>query len=239
MKTNSDTFERIEKKYLLSKKKYRLLREYMDQYMEEDAYGLSCICNIYYDTNNYELIRQSIEKPVYKEKLRVRSYGVPNDNAKVFIEIKKKYDGVVYKRRIEMKKKEADLYLWHGIRPQKQSQILNEIDYFLQYYHPVPKMYIAYDRIAMFGKEDESIRVTFDFHIRSRDYDLDLVKGDYGEELLNEEQVLMEIKVAGAYPLWMIAILSSLEIYPVTYSKYGAVYKNKAIHIDKGERKIC
>ena len=207
--------------------------------MEVDEYGLSTICNVYFDTQNNELIRHSIEKPAYKEKLRIRSYGVPGESDSAFIEIKKKYDVVVYKRRIQLPLKEARNYLVHGIKPScaVNPQILSEIDYFMQYYKPMPKMYIAYDRIATFGKEDSSIRITFDQNIRSRDYDLDLARGDKGTTLFDNSEVLMEIKVGGAYPLWLTDILSKLKIYPVSFSKYGSFYK-KTIIAEK-ERKIC
>ncbi|MFA9466983.1 MAG: polyphosphate polymerase domain-containing protein [Velocimicrobium sp.] len=222
---------------MLDERRYEILCDCMKEHMTVDDYGLSTICNVYYDTNNYELIRTSIEKPPYKEKMRIRSYGVPKETDKTFVEIKKKYDGIVYKRRIQLSVKEARNYLEHGIKPPKDSQILKEIDYFINFYHPVKRMYIAYDRVAMFGIEDDSIRITFDRNIRSREYDLDLVRGDFGELLLDQSQVLMEIKVAGAYPLWMVRILSELKIYPVSFSKYGAIYQQKMK--EERNQKIC
>ena len=224
---SNDKFERIEKKYLVSGEKYKHLWERLQNYMTVDEYGLSTICNIYYDTENYELIRRSIEKPAYKEKLRLRSYGVPKDTTKTFVEIKKKWAGVVYKRRVEMPMAESRAYLNERKEPSKDSQIKREIDYFLDFYKPVPKMYIAYDRIAMYGKEDPSLRITLDFRIRYRLEDLDLTKGDHGTLVLNEDDVLMEIKVGGAYPLWLVDILSELEIYQVSFSKYGTAYKKE------------
>ncbi len=237
MLKNNEIFQRIEKKYMLNEEQYDKLQIRMKDYMMVDNYGLNTICNVYYDTQNYELIRTSIEKPPYKEKLRIRSYGVPKENDKTFIEIKKKYDGIVYKRRIHLSLKEARNFLEHGIKPIKDSQILREIDYFMNFYHPVKQMYIAYDRIAMFGIEDDSIRITFDKNIRSREYDLDLGKGDYGELLLDKGSILMEVKVAGAYPLWMVSMLSELKIYPTSFSKYGNIYKQKLQ--EKRSDKIC
>lgn len=238
---SNEIFQRIEKKYLLNKRQYRAIRMMMEPFIREDEYGLSTICNVYYDTTNYELIRRSIEKPVYKEKLRVRSYGTPGENDDVFIEIKKKFDSVVYKRRIQLPLKEARNYLNHGIKPKSQvnPQILSEIDYFMQYYEPIPKMYIAYDRIATYGIDDNSIRITFDANIRAREYETDLAAGDEGGRLFAEEEVLMEIKVGGAYPLWMTEILSALEVYPVSFSKYGSFYKQSMREEqEEKERKI-
>ncbi len=219
------TFKRVEKKYLLTEEKYNALMERLTEYMQLDEYGLHTICNVYYDTDDYELIRTSIEKPMYKEKLRLRSYGVPGKDSKVFLEIKKKYDGIVYKRRIALTLEEAEEFLDNGGELKKEGQIENEIKYFVSHYNPKGKMYIAYDREAYFGKEDSSIRITFDKNIRSRTSNIELEKGDAGEMLLNEGERLMEIKVAGAFPMWMAKMLSELEIYQTSFSKYGNFYK--------------
>ena len=237
MAATNYVFKRVEKKYLLSEEKYRRLLERLDEHMCMDEYGKHTISNIYFDTDTYEIISHSIEKPSYKEKLRLRSYGIPNKQSKVFVELKKKYDGVVYKRRIALKLSEAEAYLYHGIKPDKKSQILKEIDYFIKFYEPKPKLYLAYDRIAYYGKEDPNIRVTFDHNIRSREYDLNLDKGDYGTPLLDERQYLMEVKVAGAMPIWMVRAFSELEIYATSFSKYGNIYKQKLL--DNRRETIC
>lgn len=220
------TFKRVEKKYLLSEDKYNRLLERLEPYIQLDEYGLHTICNIYYDTPDYDLIRTSIDKPVYKEKLRLRSYGIPDLDSKVFLEIKKKYDGIVYKRRISLTLEEAEKYL-AGESRLRNGQIENEIDYFVKFYKPVPKMYIAYDRMAYLGKKDSALRMTFDKNIRSREDSLRLQDGDEGRLLLDKEYRLLEIKVAGAFPIEIARILSELEIYPVSFSKYGNIYKSK------------
>lgn len=222
-----NVFRRYEKKYLLSKCQFDSLMEELEPFMQIDQYGLHTICNIYYDTEQYDLIRTSIEKPVYKEKFRVRSYGVPKEDDPVFLEIKKKYKGVVYKRRVSMPLQTAKEYLIKQEMGNNDSQIMKEISYFMKFYQPVPKVYIAYDRIAMFGKQDPNQRITFDTNIRSRVTDLDLDKGDYGQLLLDKEQYLMEVKILGAIPLWLSQIFTKLEIYPTSFSKYGNVYKTK------------
>lgn len=222
-------FERIEKKYLIPKKIFNLFIKRIEPYMTVDKYGLHTICNIYYDTESYDLIRNSIEKPVYKEKLRLRSYGIPNKRSSmVFLELKKKYDSTVFKRRISLTLEEAEIYMKHGIRPKKDSQILNEIDYFINFRKPEKKIFIAYDRIAMFGNEDEDLRITFDMDIRSRLYDLDFCKGDYGK-LLDIDDYLMEIKTTNSLPLWLVHILSEFKIFPVSFSKYGNIYKHELV----------
>ncbi len=222
---NNYVFERVEKKYLISDKKLNLLIKHIEPYMTIDKYGIHTICNIYYDTDIYDLIRNSIEKPSYKEKLRLRSYGIPNKNDEVFLELKKKYDNTVFKRRISLTLKEAEAYLENGIRPRKDGQILREIDYFINFYKPEKKIFIAYDRIALFGNEDANLRITLDMNIRSRIHNLDLSKGDYGKNIDNFNNYLMEIKTPCTLPLWLVNILSELEIYPVSFSKYGSIYK--------------
>ena len=225
------TFKRSEKKYLVTADKKDILLDRLFKYMKMDKHGLHTICNIYYDTDSYELIRRSLEKPVYKEKIRLRSYGVPTDEDKVFLEIKKKFKGTVYKRRIDLPLEKARKYINDGVRPEKCDQILKEINYFMDYYKPKPSVFIAYDRFALYGIEDPEIRVTFDCNIRSRDYDLDLSLGDYGEMLLEDEVYIMEIKVLSSMPLWLCEILSDLEIYTTSFSKYGNVYQKNLLNI--------
>ncbi|MDO5292399.1 MAG: polyphosphate polymerase domain-containing protein [bacterium] len=220
-------FKRFEKKYMVTEEKYDALLSALNEHMIMDDYGVHTICNIYYDTEHDELIRNSLDKPLYKEKLRLRSYGVPSLESNVFLEIKKKFKGIVYKRRMVMDLKTAKEFTEEGIPLRETTQIGNELTYFMEFYQPVPKLFIAYDRFAMFGKEDSEVRITFDSNIRSRDYDLGLEYGDYGEPLLDENYHLMEIKIAGAMPLWLSALLNELEIYPTSFSKYGNIYKKR------------
>lgn len=224
-----NVFNRIEKKYLLTRPAYEALREALIPHMEEDEYGLHTICNIYYDTPDALLVRRSIEKPLYKEKLRLRSYGIPRMDSKVFLEIKKKYDKVVNKRRISLSLREAYDYLERGIRPEKDSQILRELDFFLERYELQRGLYLAYDRVALFGREDHEFRLTFDRNIRSRREDMGLEKGDMGTPLLPPDYYLMESKVMGAMPLWFSHILARLRIYPVSFSKYGNFHKQRLV----------
>lgn len=217
-------FKRIEKKYLLTKSQYENLLKLSKDYLVKDEFGLHTVCNIYYDTENYSLIRKSIEKPVYKEKLRVRSYDTPNKNTKVYIELKKKYEGIVHKRRITVKESEAEKYLKNK-KIDRDDQISKEINYVLNHYDLIPKIYLAYDRIAYYNKDDSNLRITFDSNIRSRTDNLDLKLGDAGQLLFKEEVYLMEIKAVGGLPLWLVKILDELKIYPTSFSKYGNVYK--------------
>lgn len=229
MNTNY-VFKRVEKKYLIPCFKFNLLIKRIAPYVEMDKYGINTICNIYYDTSTYELIRNSIEGPNYKEKLRLRSYGTPSKYDMVFLELKKKYDGTVYKRRISLTLEEAENYLEHGIKPLVKSQILGEIDYFINLYKPEKKVFIAYDRVAFYGKDDEHLRITFDMNIRSRFHDLDLAKGSNGKNIDNCEGYLMEIKTSNAMPLWLVNTLSEYEVYPNSFSKYGNIYRQSLVN---------
>lgn len=226
---SNNVFQRIEKKYHLSGEKYWALIQALKPYMQMDEYARHTICNIYYDTPNYDLIRHSIEKPSYKEKLRLRSYGVPGPQDTVYIEIKKKWQRTVYKRRTAMALNQAEAWLNHGLRPNLDSQILREIDYFLNFYRPVPALFLAYDRIACYGIQNHELRMTFDANIRSRETNLSLAAGDSGAALLASDEILMEIKLPDAMPLWLSGILSEHEIYPTSFSKYGNIYKRKLI----------
>lgn len=217
-------FNRYEKKYLLSAEEYKSMRLRLVAYMQEDDYGVHTIRNIYYDTDTDELIRTSLEKPSYKEKFRVRCYGVPKADGSCFLEIKKKYKGLVNKRRIQLPIAEARAYLNQGIQPKSQGQIFQEIDYFLKRYQVIPKRYIAYDRLALRGIADEEFRVTFDQNIRSRVSDLTLFSDENTELLLPPDMVLMEVKITGAMPLWFARILTKHGIYNTSFSKYGRFY---------------
>lgn len=225
----SNVFERIEKKYMLTRAQAIALSNAFCGRLAQDQYGLHTINNLYLDTGDYALIRASIEKPVYKEKMRLRAYGTPREGSTVFLELKKKYKGVVYKRRVAMTLASATAYLGHGERPQSGGQILREMDWFRAQYDVTPKAFIAYDRTALYGLDDPELRVTFDDNIRYRLTQLDLSKGSWGTQLLPADQVLMEIKMAGAMPLWLARTLSDLSITPTSFSKYGMVYK-EAIH---------
>ena len=220
-------FNRYEKKYLMPENIYLELRKRLEPYMSIDQYGLHTICNIYYDTTDYDLIRRSIEKPVYKEKLRLRSYGIPTLDSTVFLEIKKKYNKIVNKRRIQLTLQEAYDYVENGIKPSENNQITNELDFFIKRYSLTRGMYIAYDRIALFQKSNPDFRVTFDQNIRSRRTNMGLENGDKGDLLLPSGYYLMESKILGATPIWFTRILSELKIYPVSFSKYGNIYKSQ------------
>ncbi len=214
-------FKRYELKYVLSAFQAEMFIDEVEKHMQKDEHGEAEILNIYYDTPDRRLIRNSIDKPDYKEKLRLRSYGVPDVQTTAFIELKKKYDSVVYKRRMSMPYGEALRGLESGNLP--DTQIGREIKYFLRYYEKLsPSMVISYHRKAYF---DEEFRVTFDSNILYRESDLDLSKGIYGEAVT--DKVIMELKSARAIPLWMLRLLSQQKVYKSPFSKYGTAYKIK------------
>lgn len=221
-----EIFRRYEKKYIVTLEQYQELISRGITQLCPDQYGKHTICSVYLDTEDYALIRQSLEKPVYKEKIRVRSYGTPGEEDTVFLELKKKYDGVVYKRRVEMSLKEARKYLYDGVRPKPQGQIFQEIDYACRYHQAYPRVLVAYERIAFSGRENPELRVTFDMNIRARDYRAVLGQDTAGVQLLEKNCLLMEVKIPGAMPVWMSRLFSELGIYPTSYSKYGTFYKS-------------
>lgn len=220
-------FKRVEKKYILTSEQHDELLKRWEEYIEPDEYPHSQISNIYYDTEDDNLIRKSIEKPVYKEKLRLRTYGKASLEGNSFLELKKKYKGVVYKRRLMMPLEKAKRFLDEGILPEEDNQIVKEIDYCLKWYHLVPRMFVYYDRDSFRGKEDPDIRITFDTNIQGRREDLQLEKNLPGELLSEEPFWVMEIKVPMAYPQWLIQTLMELKIYPTSFSKYGHLYKKE------------
>lgn len=224
-------FKRYELKYLLTRQqKYRLM-QLMQPYMALDRFGRSVIRNLYYDTETFRLVRNSIEKPFYKEKLRVRSYGKPGPKDQVFVELKKKYDGVVYKRRIALPQNEAMEWLAGEAIISRPSQIQQEIEYFCRHYETLqPAVFLSYEREAYYSRDDSDFRVTFDENILARRQELTLDAGIWGTPLLGKGTVLMEIKTSGGFPLWMAKFLSEEHIYKTSFSKYGEAYADLVLH---------
>ena len=229
------TFMRKEIKFMLNMEQYEALLEEIHKYMDPDKFCIGGkdygIYNLYYDTPDDYLIRTSLEKPYYKEKIRLRSYYSPaSPNDKVFLEIKKKVGGIVTKRRVTMTLAESDAYLLQRQKPVDlskylQKQIFSELDVFLDNYPIAPKQYISYQRSAFFGKDDPDFRLTFDRQITERRYDLSLGLPSYGAQIIAPNQRLMEVKIAGAMPLWLSQKLAELKIYKISFSKYGRAYQ--------------
>ena len=246
-----EVFNRYEKKFIITDEIYRLIKPQLEEYMEVDNFSRNgefyTICNIYYDTADNEIIRKSIEKPAYKEKLRLRSYGVVGPQDKVYLEIKKKFNGCVNKRRTSILLEDAYQYLQTKQKPGTNTlmneQILNEIDFIIQRYPTLhPALYLSYDRNAMFDKDNKNFRITFDTNILTRRYDLGLHYGVYGDLLLPRGQWIMEVKVDKAAPVWFAELLSKHKIYPVSFSKYGTEYTRSILPEHKQiaiENKMC
>ena len=229
------TFERLEKKMLIDDSVVESFIADISEYMDPDPYNINgepyMIANLYFDNDEDEAIRFSLSKPRYKEKLRIRSYGVPKDDDKVFIEIKRKLYGVGTKRRARLRYRDLMEYIRTGKHPENikyiDEQVLKEIDYYRQTYNVYPKVYISYMRRAFFGKQDKNFRVTLDRDITTRRYDLALDLGSYGELLLPPGKTLLEIKFEGALPLWFAHIMSKYSLSFQSYSKYGNEYKKQ------------
>lgn len=235
----ANTFKRREMKFLLNEEQFSVVSEGIKPFMTADNYGESTVLNIYLDNENSDVIRTSLGKPSYKEKLRLRCYDEVSDGSTAFLEIKKKFRGIVYKRRLELPYKELFDYI-NGKTieiPDEKRQIFEETDYFIRRLELKPAIVICYDRQAFYGNDDKEFRLTFDANIRSRRTELDLRKGDFGEPLSNQPFRVMEVKSAGAVPLWLVKILSANKIYTGGFSKYGNIYLNEII--DNRSEQLC
>lgn len=220
-------FRRYELKYMLTLAQKETILAAMASHMEPDQYGRTTIRNIYFDTDNYRLIRRSIEKPAYKEKLRIRSYAQATADSTVFVELKKKYDRVVYKRRLPLCEADAMAWTCHEKACPVDTQISREIQYFMDFYSKLkPTVFLSYEREAYYDKGGGDFRATFDEHILARQTEMDLCAPIYGTPILPEGKVLMEVKCAGGIPLWMVEVLSRERIYRTSFSKYGTAYSN-------------
>lgn len=234
------TFNRFEEKFFLSEEQKNHMIKYLQKFCAFDAY---CdaeksyrVYNLYYDTSDGNLLRQSVEKPSFKEKLRMRSYKFPIGPVDpIYLEIKKKVDGRINKRRIRLPYSDAVRLIEEGIQPEfedyESRQVLSEINYFLEMNPVRPNYYIGYERIALSARDGSGIRITFDHHILERTWNLNLSE-DSGTPLLKDGEWLMEIKTSGNYPLWLTAKLSELAIYSRSFSKVGSAYRMEI----RGER---
>ena len=245
MENYQAVFKRKEIKYLLSSEERNALLPILEAHMEPDAFAHNSISNLYYDTPDFRMVRRSLEKPMYKEKLRLRSYGTPENTSTVFPEIKKKAMGIVYKRRISLPYQEAVSFLsgqqiastdtCDGTTQQIAStdtcdgttqQILHELDWMLASYENLsPRVFLSYERDSYKGVSDPSLRLTLDQDILFRTDRLDLREGAFGEAILLPDQTLMEVKISNAAPLWLAQALSEIRIFPVSFSKYGRAYE--------------
>ena len=219
------TFKRYELKYLLTQQQKEAVLRAMDPHMRLDKYGRSSIRNVYDDTDTFRLIRSSIEKPVYKEKLRVRSYGEACEDDTVFVELKKKYQSVVYKRRLTLPFRVANAALLPNAPFPLDTQIAREIRYVRDFYETLhPAVFLSYEREAYYATDGTDFRVTFDDTIRYRTDRLQMNAGTDGRPILEDGLVLMELKAPGAIPLWMVRVLTDEHIYRTSFSKYGRAY---------------
>lgn len=218
-------FKRTEKKYQLSKHLQESFKETMIPYMKKDEHENSIITNIYFDNESYDVIRDSIEMPIYKEKLRIRCYEKLCDDATVFFEIKKKYDKVVYKRRQEMKFSDVKRYLNEGIFEEIDSQIMREIDHIRKLKNLKPCVMISYEREAFFGNDDDDFRVTFDKNIECVKCDEALIPISEKVKTLGDDPCMMEVKTNGGWPMWLTRFMSENKVFHKRYSKYGEYYK--------------
>lgn len=245
------SFKRYEKKYLLTGEQYEKLIPRLLEYMKMDDHCVNnsySIYNIYYDTDDNSVIRHSISKPYYKEKLRLRSYKIPQSPSdKVFLELKKKINKIVNKRRAIITLEEAYNFLEFGERSKCTDfiteQVINEIEYYLSHTKVNPTIYIGYNRIAFFGKEDKDFRLTIDSKIITRREDLFLESGCHGTDILKPNEYLMEVKILDAIPMWLAEIFSELKIYNTHFSKYGNEYmtycQEQNNHNKNRREKIC
>lgn len=228
------TFKRYEIKYFVTPSQFETLKEKFKEHMQLDGYckktGSYMIYNLYFDTENDDIIRRSLDKPYYKEKLRMRSYTMPTSGKDtVFLEIKKKIGGIVAKRRAIMEYAQARAFMENGIMPELKSyedrQVMDEIAQFLRRYRAKPKVFISYERTAFFDKEDPELRLSFDKNILARRECVSFSDGDYGNEIIEDDRILMEIKCDGHMPLWLTQLLSEMKLYKSNFSKYGTEYK--------------
>ena len=236
VKIAQKVFKRYEKKYLLTTAQADALQAVLALHTQPDDYGTYWVQNLYFDTDDWDVVRTSIEKPLYKEKMRLRCYGVPDERGSVFLELKKKYDGIVYKRRVTLPVHVVtnpnefplvETLLSHtDTHTKKPEQIARELGFYLRQNPVKPKMFLAYQRIALVGTEDANLRITMDSAVRYRLDGLHFDDPEGGSPILSPDRCLMEIKAPLSMPLWLTSALGRLGIFGHSFSKYGTCYKD-------------
>jgi SPX domain protein involved in polyphosphate accumulation len=222
-------FKRYEEKYLVSREQGKELQKVLSRHMEPDSHGDYLVQNLYYDDGNWSVVRASVEKPLFKEKLRLRCYGMPGRESQVFLELKKKYQGVVYKRRIAIPFSELSRRSMREIIAGETSQIAKELEYYMRTNDVSERVHLAYHRTAFSGIEDIGLRVTFDTEIHFRLDNLCYSMPDEGFDILGQNKILIEVKTLGGMPLWLAKALSANGVYPMAFSKYGTCYTNHVL----------
>ncbi|MBP2623060.1 polyphosphate polymerase domain-containing protein [Streptococcus oricebi] len=221
-------FKRIETKYILDKATLASLKEDLKDYLVDDDYAQSSITNIYFDTDDYQVIQDSLARVNGREKIRMRTYEAqPTDHSQVFLEIKKKEDEVGYKYRLVSNPLSVLNFIEKGIKDESidDERVVEELARLQDRYLDLkPKMYIAYQRHSLKAKKEHKVRLTVDSQLLYRDYDLDISAGRYGYPLLEEDKVILEVKVAGAYPTWLTQALQKYKLLDQSFSKYGKAY---------------
>jgi len=231
-------FKRYEKKYLITNQQAASVTAALLKHMTPDQYGTYWVQNLYFDTESWDVIRKSMERPLYKEKMRLRCYGIPDATGNMFLELKKKYAGVVYKRRIALSIPAMAQPLRDVLKP-NDAQIARELDFYLQSNPVSSKMFVAFRRTAYTGVGEEWLRVTFDTDIRYRRENLDFSNPSFGQAVLRAGYQLMEIKTQTSIPLWLSRVLSENAIYGTSYSKYGTCFTDYCIQQEKGDVKYA
>lgn len=219
---NQNKFMRYEQKYLLNKEQFTLIQEVLNKNFIKDKFYKSCISNLYLDNDHFDLITRSIDKPLYKEKVRLRSY----DHNLTFLEIKQKYKGIVFKRRIALTKKELNNYLESNTLL-LNNQIMNEINYRIKFYDLKPKIFVSYDRISYILKENINLRLTIDSNLKYRFINLNLSNNLDDKYYFEDDKYIMEIKCENSLPLWLVSFLNKNKIYPQPFSKVGHIYQKE------------
>ena len=226
-------FNRYERKYIITAKQKDDMVEFMKDHLVFDDYSTDNtpyhIYNIYFDTHDFSIIRNSIAKPTYKEKLRLRSYTFPIQHEDiVFLEIKKKFEGRINKRRLFMTYEQVLDYLNHQKKPvfanYIDQQVFLEIDYFLSLHKAKPGAFISYKRIAMISEQDD-LRVTFDYDMKFRNDNVNFESDDGHQIIQSNDYFLMEVKSSINFPFWLARKLSEFQLYSQSFSKYGKAYQ--------------
>lgn len=215
-----EVFTRREQKYLITKQQYQALIKKLNYRMRPDLNGIDgryTVTSLYFDNEDRDIYYETKNRLRFRQKLRLRVYDDTDINGTAFFEVKQKHNKVVNKRRMILPLQEAYRYLSYSPGESREgyetsnTQVLREIDHFRWLYQLEPEMIVSYDRHALHEIDNPDLRITFDFNMRTRNDNFAVEDGPYGDNFVDTDLVILEVKVDDSVPLWLTRILQEVQ----------------------------
>lgn len=223
--------------YKLSYAQYSQLRKRSYPHLVEEYEGIHELSSLYFDTPDFELMREVQEEGAYQELFRMRTDALLMKESLVAMEIVKQFNGRKSLRSVLIPYVNAQSFLRnyrkHVLKVGVEAQISREIEYLVSGRNLVPKVVISSDRISVVSTKKGRLEMDFDFNIRWRTADLDLKKGNVGEFVDPTLNVLMTVKSEGNHPQWFRELVEELNLCESSFSSLMVTYKEQLFRKEK------